>query len=270
VLLGYAPAEIVGRTPFDLMPPAEAERIAAAFGIFAAGKASFRDLENIVLGKDGQAHVTLTSGTPILGTDGTLLGYRGVDRDVTAQRQMEEQVRQMAFIDSLTGLPNRRLLADRLNKALAASRRDGEIGALFFLDLDNFKPLNDRHGHDAGDLLLVEVARRLQACVREIDTVARLGGDEFVVIVGDLGTDNGAAAALATQVAEKILAALGEPYRIDLAAASVEHRCTASIGATLFLGHAANRDEVLRQADAAMYAAKAAGRNAIQFYAGSA
>ncbi|MCB1910067.1 MAG: diguanylate cyclase [Rhodocyclaceae bacterium] len=267
-LLGYSPAEIVGRTAFDLMAPDEAKRVGAEFASIAATRKPFRDLENVVLGKDGEAHITLTNGMPILDADGMLLGYRGVDRDITAQRRMAQQIQQMAYIDSLTGLPNRRLVADRLETALAASRRSGRHGALLFLDLDNFKPLNDRHGHEAGDLLLIEVARRLQACVRETDTVARLGGDEFLVVLGALDADREVAATQTAHVAEKIAAAVGAPCRLGLPRRVIEYRCTASIGAELFRGHEIGREEVSRRADSAMYAAKAAGRAAIRFYAG--
>jgi diguanylate cyclase (GGDEF)-like protein/PAS domain S-box-containing protein len=271
-LLGYSPDELVGRTPFDLMPPEEAQRVGAAFAEVVAERRSFRDLENIVLGKDGRPHFTLTSGTPILGQGGALLGYRGVDRDVTGQRQMEEQIRQQAFIDSLTGLPNRRLLADHLRLALAASDRTAQHGALLFLDLDNFKPVNDRYGHLAGDLLLIEVARRLKRHVRQADTVARLGGDEFVVILGALAAAPADANAEAMQVATKVADALGQPYRIALAGTDgapveIEHRCTASIGIALFCGGETSAEELLRRADAAMYDAKTAGRDGIRFFA---
>lgn len=265
-LLGYRPEEIIGKTAFDLMPADEAARVGAVFAEIAAARRPFRDLENIVLGKDGRVHITLTNGMPILAADGTLLGYRGVDRDVTARRQLEEQIRQMAFIDGLTGLPNRRLFVDRLEFALAASRRSGERGALLFLDLDNFKSLNDHAGHEAGDLLLIEVARRLQGCVREMDTVARLGGDEFLVILGGLDTDLQKAATQTERIAEKIAAAIDEPYRLGLPGKTVEHRCTASIGATLFLGQEVDGEELVRRADAAMYEGKAAGRAAIRFF----
>lgn len=265
-LLGYRPAEILGKTAFDLMPPDEAVRVGAAFAEIAGARRPFRDLENIVLGKDGKAHITLTNGMPILGADGALLGYRGVDRDITAQRQLEKQIRQMAFIDGLTGLPNRRLFVDRLEIAQAASHRSGERGALLFLDLDNFKALNDYTGHEAGDLLLVEAAHRLQGCVREMDTVARLGGDEFLIILGGLDADSRRAVEQAGQIAEKIAAAMAVPYLLKMSDKTVEHQCTASIGATLFRGHAVDGEELMRRADAAMYEAKAAGKAAVRFF----
>ncbi|WP_237246643.1 diguanylate cyclase [Sideroxyarcus emersonii] len=191
--------------------------------------------------------------------------------EVAERKKMEEQIRQLAFHDSLTELPNRRLLLDRLEQAVAASKRKKSYAALIFLDLDNFKPLNDLHGHVVGDLLLMEAATRLQACVRETDTVARFGGDEFVVMLNDLGEDQSASFALARTVAEKILAAIAGPYRFTLAhsdetVADVEHNCTASIGVVVFTDHQGSPDDLIKWGDDAMYRAKMAGRNTIRFF----
>jgi len=185
-------------------------------------------------------------------------------------RQMLEQVRNIAFHDPLTQLPNRRLLSDRLSQTMALSKRNGRHGAMMFLDLDNFKPLNDGYGHEVGDLLLVEVAQRLKSCVREIDTVARFGGDEFVVILSDLDTDKAQSMALASVVAQKILLALAAPYVLDVAldaapTATVEHRCTTSIGVAMFINQDIGQYEIIKRADAAMYQAKEAGGNAVRF-----
>lgn len=195
--------------------------------------------------------------------------------DITARKQLEVQVHQLAFYDALTKLPNRRLLFDRLEQAMSASKRRNLLGALMFLDLDNFKPLNDTHGHAVGDLLLIQVATRLKNCVREMDTVARLGGDEFVVMLCELDMDRAASIAEAQVVAEKIRNALAEPYVLTIhnpgqADAIVTHHCTASIGVVVFNSHETSQDEVLKHADEAMYQAKEAGRNAISFYAGAA
>jgi diguanylate cyclase (GGDEF)-like protein len=178
----------------------------------------------------------------------------------------------LAFYDGLTHPPNRRLLNDRLSQTLLASKRSAFYGALMFMDLDNFKSLNDQHGHSAGDLLLVEVARRLKCCVREIDTVARFGGDEFVVLLGELALSPQESMAQAGVIAEKIRLALAEPYALNMAregadAVSLKHRCTASIGVTLFIDGDANLDGILMRADVAMYEAKAQGRNRVQFHA---
>jgi diguanylate cyclase (GGDEF)-like protein len=177
------------------------------------------------------------------------------------------EIEHLAFYDSLTQLPNRRLFMQSLSHALAESKRNECYGALMFLDLDNFKPVNDVHGHEAGDLLLIEVARRLTRCMREIDTVARFGGDEFAVILNALETDLNGSSMRARIVAEKMAAALAEPYEITLqtnaAWSTVRHRCTASIGIVLFLNHGESHRELLVRADEAMYRAKARGKNAI-------
>ena len=194
-----------------------------------------------------------------------------VSRDITERRQAEEQIRNLAFYDTLTQLPNRRMLDDRLNQAMAASRRSGRYGAVMFLDMDNFKSLNDQYGHRTGDLLLKEVARRINSCVREVDTVARFGGDEFVVVLSELDIDKAGATALASIVAEKIRIALAEPYILKFqpvggTETTIEHHCSASIGVMLFTNHATSTENVLKWADMAMYQAKEAGRNSIQFY----
>ncbi len=162
----------------------------------------------------------------------------------------------------LTGLPNRRLLRDRLKSALASSHRSGRKGALLFIDMDNFKTLNDTLGHDMGDLLLQQVAQRLESCVREGDTVARLGGDEFVVMLEDLSEQALEAAAQTEVIGNKILATLNQPYQL----VTHDYHSTPSIGATLFNGHEQSIDELLKQADIAMYHAKNSGRNALRFF----
>jgi diguanylate cyclase (GGDEF)-like protein len=194
----------------------------------------------------------------------------GISTDITERKQMEEHIHHLAFFDSLTKLPNRRLFEDRLNQAMALSRRSGCFCTLMFADLDNFKPLNDQHGHEAGDLLLVEVADRLRSCGREIDTVARFGGDEFVILISVLDTEKPESTRQALLVAEKIRAALAAPYVINFpnpgnGDETVEHRCSVSIGLTLFTNHEASPAKIVRVADMAMYQAKEAGRNTIRF-----
>jgi diguanylate cyclase (GGDEF)-like protein len=189
-----------------------------------------------------------------------------------AQRNaLQEQIRQLAFVDPLTQLPNRRLLDDRLGQAMTASKRNGQYGALMFLDLDNFKTVNDTHGHDVGDLLLAEVARRLTDSVRGADSVARLGGDEFVVLLSELDADLTISTEQASAVAEKIRAALAAPYlltvmRTNEPVITVEHHCSASIGVAMFVNHEESQIDLMKWADLAMYLAKDAGRNKIVFY----
>jgi len=195
----------------------------------------------------------------------------GFFQDITERKRIQDQVRQLAFHDTLTQLPNRRLLTDRMQQALATSQRSTRFGAVMLLDLDNFKAINDKHGHGAGDLLLKEVARRLLACVRASDTVARVGGDEFVVLITELNTDRAASILQAYAVAEKIRLSLADPYHLtDQQSATGEpeitHRCTACIGLVMFIGHEASSEELLKWADTAMYKVKNAGRNAIHIH----
>ncbi|KRB93151.1 hypothetical protein ASE07_14200 [Noviherbaspirillum sp. Root189] len=183
-------------------------------------------------------------------------------RDITERKNAESEILRLAFYDQLTGLPNRQLLRDRLQHAMLKSKRTHRTGAVMFVDLDNFKLLNDTQGHQKGDMLLQESARRLTACVREIDTVARLGGDEFVVLLEELSGDGIEAATQAESIGEKILAALGQPCEVG----GFQHTSTASIGITLLDSQVSSIDELLKRADLAMYRAKAAGRNAARFY----
>jgi diguanylate cyclase (GGDEF)-like protein/PAS domain S-box-containing protein len=184
-------------------------------------------------------------------------------RDVSEAKADEEEIRNLAFYDTLTRLPNRRLLYERMRQAHLSSIRTGSKHALLFVDLDGFKSLNDTLGHHIGDLLLQETARRIQGCVREVDTVARLGGDEFVIVLEDLSQVPEIAAAQARTVGGKILAAIDRPFLLD----GRECQSTASMGITVFGNQNESANEVLQQADIAMYQAKAAGRNAMFFFA---
>ncbi len=211
---------------------------------------------------DGQQIWLRTSKVPLHDATGGVIGLLGIYDDITEQKRAEAQIHQLAYFDALTTLPNRRLLQDRLQQALVASARSRHCGAVLFLDLDDFKILNDTKGHAIGDKLLIEVGVRLNSCVRDGDTVARLGGDEFVVILENLSVVATEAATQAELVAEKIRSALSERYVLE----ELEIRTTPSIGIVLFQDHYDTLDALLKHADTAMYQAKQAGRNTLRFY----
>jgi len=223
---------------------------------------TFRDFEICRRNPEGNLYWISVSGTPIFDEAGVFQGYRGVGRNITENKKAEDQIERLAFFDALTELPNRRMLIERLHQAMLSSARSQQYAALLFIDLDNFKTLNDTYGHYMGDLLLQQVAARLRSSVREVDTVARLGGDEFVVMVEELSPDETLAAAQVKAVGEKIVAALNQTYLLP----GQEHHSTPSVGVTLFLGQRETSDELLKRADVAMYQAKAAGRNTLRFF----
>jgi diguanylate cyclase (GGDEF)-like protein/PAS domain S-box-containing protein len=186
----------------------------------------------------------------------------GTTADITERVRVEKQVEHLAYHDLLTGLPNRAFFLDRLNQALAAAQRSGRLGAVLFVDLDQFKRINDIHGHPVGDRVLREIAGRLRQSLRQEDTVARFGGDEFVILLSELAADAETAASLARAVADKIRVALGQPARVD----GQDHLATASIGVSLYPKHGESMDDLIREADIAMYRAKDSGRNALRFF----
>lgn len=266
-ILGYQSAsEVVGKHIHSLIHHTRADGSpypAEDCQLFSAlrNRQAIHVTDEVFWHRDGRAVAVEYWSHPVIKND-VVTGAVATFLDITERKQAEQKVHQLAFFDALTGLPNRRLLLDRLNHAFAASERTLRYGALMFLDLDNFKILNDSKGHDIGDLLLIEVSRRLQSCVRDGDSVARLGGDEFVVVLEMLNSSVNEAVTQAELVGEKIRAALNQPYQLN----QHEHHTTSSIGIVLFKGHQDSIDDLLKYADIAMYQSKAAGRNAIRFY----
>ena len=265
-----AQRDLVGTESFVEVHPDDRERVKKIFAE-TVRTGHGRQIEYRLVMADGSVRTLESRGSVIRDREGRVARVVVVAHDITERKLMEYQMRQMAFHDTLTQLPNRRLLGDRLSHAMAASSRSGYYGAIMFLDLDNFKPLNDRHGHDAGDLLLIEVAGRLKSCVREMDTVARFGGDEFVVMISELDMGKAESIAEAELIAEKIRRRLAEPYRLSIKPQgkpeeTIEHHCTASIGVVVFVNHEDSQENILKWADAAMYRAKENKRNSIQVF----
>jgi diguanylate cyclase (GGDEF)-like protein/PAS domain S-box-containing protein len=218
----------------------------------------FRDFEFGRPRRDGGVRYFSVSGEPRLGADGSFVGYRGVGRDITDVVLARERIASLAFQDPLTGLANRTSLAPALEQAVERTRRRGSKLAGVFLDLDGFKQVNDLHGHDAGDRLLVEAAHRLRAALRAGDPVARLGGDEFFVVLEDLQSN-----LPAERVARKLLAALEQPYDLGNGRQAL---LSASIGISVYPDDAGDAATLVKHADTAMYAAKQAGKNSYRFF----
>jgi diguanylate cyclase (GGDEF)-like protein/PAS domain S-box-containing protein len=272
-MLGYTLAEI-GQPSFRptfLVHPDDVDMVQRSIDDVLAGRSAALQIAYRMLHKDGSVRWILDhSNVTQRDAHGRPARMCGTHIDITERKLAEERALQLAFYDPLTGLPNRRLLSDRLRQTLASNARHPRFGALMLLDLDNFKPLNDRYGHAAGDQLLVELARRLTSRIRAEDTAARLGGDEFVVVINELGDSEEQARRQAMAVAEKIRNTLNEPYCLRVGTPGqeqpIEHRCSTSIGLTLFFGGGGEETTLIHHADLAMYLAKQAGKNAIRIY----
>jgi diguanylate cyclase (GGDEF)-like protein/PAS domain S-box-containing protein len=258
-MLGYSLEEITQMSMADFYPVQGSPHIS-------------EQLEKIFRGE-----IQSSSGLPIRCRDGSVfhadikarhVSFKGTRyvlasfHDITERRRVEEENRSLAFYDALTGLPNRRLLMDRLKSALLVSARSNRYGALLFLDMDKFKVLNDTQGHDYGDLMLIEVGRRIQSVVREVDTVARLGGDEFVLLLEEIDEIAPVASLRAGLVGEKVRAALAAPYALR----DIEFHSSPSIGISMYLGNNESVDTLMKNADMAMYQVKESGRNAVLFF----
>lgn len=258
-LYGWTAEEAIGR-PINQMIYQDIAAYSEVHGtVLALGEWSGQIMQRRMDGSllPVEAHCTL-----VVDDAGRPKSVLSINTDITQRKAAETKIQHLAFYDPLTRLPNRACLLDRLQHALATSSRSRHTGALLFIDLDNFKTLNDTLGHDKGDLLLQQVAERLSSFMRESDTVARLGGDEFVILLEELSESIDVAVMQAKNAGEKILAAFKQPYCLD----SYVHYSSPSIGVTLFKGHTDNIDEILKRADLAMYQAKAAGRNTLRFF----
>lgn len=260
-ITGYGPSEVVGQTmgSFSVLPPAPDFFLSLQKTM---GESGTWQGEIMNRRKSGEVCSDWVTFNAVRDADGTVSHVVGTLTDTTQRKEAEAKIVQLAFYDPLTSLPNRRLMQDRLHQAVSASRRKQSCGALLFVDVDDFKTLNETQGHDVGDLLLKEMARRLSNCLRDCDTAGRFGGDKFLVMLEDLGPDVNAAAAKVEAVAEKLLHELSQPYALR----QLVYQGGASIGITLFTPGDVSGDELTRQAELAMYAAKALGRKTLRFF----
>ncbi len=254
---GYAPEELIGRSPAEFMSEEEATRVREWLSENLREDGSFRDLQHHAITKQGEQRWMLVNAVGMFDSDGNRTGQRGSGRDITDRKSVEDRINFLATRDALTGLPNRVLFSDRIAQAIAAAQRTGQKLAVFFMDLDRFKYVNDSLGHDFGDVLLKQVAERMLGCVRKHDTLARLGGDEFVLALEGLNQPEDAA-----QVATKIVRAIAQPFEIG------GHTVTTStsVGISIFPSDAEDERTLMKNADTAMYHAKEKGRNNVQFF----
>jgi diguanylate cyclase (GGDEF)-like protein/PAS domain S-box-containing protein len=257
-----SPEDLIGKLDSQLGWRDQAELYRADDLQVMRGKTARLNFEEPQTTPDGHQIWLRTSKVPLLDSAGNNIGILGVYDDITEQKQASAQIHQLAHFDTLTGLANRRLLQDELARALVRSAQTQRMGALLFLDLDNFKSLNDTQGPSVGDALLIEVSKRLTTCVRDGGMVARPGGDEFIVVLEGLSALSTEAAAQAELMAERIRNQLSEPYTLN----GVDVQTTPSIGIVLFQGTQESADSLLKHADAAMYQAKDAGRDTIRFF----
>lgn len=254
--IGYSADEILGRSLFDFVLPTQGDYLDMVKAALIPGREAFRNIESVNRHRQGHDVNLLISGIPIF-KEGQCVGYRGLFKDVTEIKQKENKIRQLAYSDALTGLPNRTLFNDRLDQTLANARRDQTTFAVFFLDLDRFKYVNDTLGHDAGDQLLKTVAKRLQDCIREVDTLARLGGDEFTIVLNRISEPDFTAV-----IARRVVAALNQPFEIKGQRVFV----STSVGVALFPQDGLDAASLLKNADKAMYRAKEQGKNRFVFF----
>jgi diguanylate cyclase (GGDEF)-like protein/PAS domain S-box-containing protein len=260
-LTGYSEKEAVGRTPAMLksgrQDPAFYQRMWETLK-----EKNYWQGEIWNMSKNGKIYAEWLTISGVTASDGRITHYVGVFSEITQDKEAEAEIHRLAYYDPLTQLPNRRLLHDRLGQAFASSSRSKRYGAVLFLDLDNFKTLNDTLGHDVGDLMLIEVAKRLNSTVREGDTISRLGGDEFVLLLEDLSDDANEAVIQAGLIGDKVQEIIATPYLLG----DIEFHCTTSIGVSLFFSHDESIDDLLKHADLAMYQAKKDGRNGLRFF----
>ncbi|MBU0689531.1 MAG: EAL domain-containing protein [Gammaproteobacteria bacterium] len=261
IITGYSAEDVLGKNPRILSSGRHSSEFYAAMWTHLLENRSWTG-EIWDKRKNGQIYPKWLTITAVKNKEGVTTEFVAIFSDITNRKQAEEEIFSLAFYDTLTKLPNRRFLLERMQQSLSASARNHLHGALLFLDMDRFKILNDTLGHDHGDLFLIEVAKRMQHCVRDMDTVARIGGDEFVILIEEIAPDANEASQKAAMIAEKIRASLAQPYLLN----DKEYHSSPSIGVCLYQGDQESVDELLKHADMAMYQAKESGRNTVRFF----
>lgn len=262
-IVGYHQPELLQLQYEKLIAPEDKQTTAEAFATLFEGSLSQVQLDHRYMRKNGDTIWVNSQFSVARDTNGNIDYQIAVIKDITERKLAESEIERLALYDYLTGLPNRRLFGDRLRTAVMAAKRSGRYGAVIYIDLDNFKQLNDTHGHNTGDDFLKMVAHRLQRNLREEDTVARLGGDEFVILLQNVSTELSDTATATAAIASKVQTALSEPFLLP---SGVEHIVTSSLGITLFPKDAENAEDLLKEADIAMYRVKESQRNAMRFY----
>jgi diguanylate cyclase (GGDEF)-like protein/PAS domain S-box-containing protein len=273
---GYKASEVIGSNIFELFTDESVlilkEKLQERFELLQKGiklPALIIELQHKC--KDGSIIWGEILSKQELDDNGNIIGYHGITREITKRKELQEKIEQLAYCDTLTKLPNRRSLDDKMSFIMSKSERSQKYCALVFIDLDNFKPLNDTYGHNVGDLLLIEVANRLKNSIRRLDAVARIGGDEFVIVLDEFDENKDISKENIFNVVEKIRIYLAQPYEFCIINEenkhiNIEHNCTASIGICMFKGEQESSINIFKCADSAMYEAKESGRNTIKFY----
>ncbi len=261
-MLGYRPDEVIGTTLIDHMEEDEAEKMRTIFAKIVKERAKIVELENYNLHKDGHRVCLLTNGSPFFDDEGNLLGYRGIDKDITKMKEDQKAIEEMAYNDLLTHLSNRRMSLQRVDEEIDYAQRHNTIGALLFIDLDEFKNINDTHGHDCGDDVLIIVAQRISTKIRKSDLAGRIGGDEFIVLLRSLPISIEVLHAQIESLCSRIIIAINQPIVVH----NTTHHVGASIGVALIPKDGSSSDEVIKHADSAMYRAKKEGKNRYFYY----
>jgi diguanylate cyclase (GGDEF)-like protein/PAS domain S-box-containing protein len=273
---GYKASEVIGSNIFELFTDESVlllkEKLQERFELLKKGvELPALSIELQHKCKDGSIIWGEILSKQEVDANGNIIGYHGITREITKRKELQEKIEQLAYCDTLTKLPNRRSLDDKMSFIMSKSERSQKYCALVFIDLDNFKPLNDTYGHNVGDLLLIEVANRLKSNIRKLDAIARIGGDEFVIVLDEFDEDKEISKENIFNVVEKIRIYLAQPYEFciineDKENIDIEHNCTASIGICMFKGEEESSINIFKCADSAMYEAKESGRNTIKFY----